>query len=338
MTQKRASVASSALGLHHRSAAGIEMWIAIDSLRRGPALGGCRWKPYPDPAAARADVTALARAMTLKAALARLALGGGKAVVVGDPRVRTREQLLALGDFIEELDGAYITAADMGTGQEEMAVISERTRHVAGLPRRLGGCGDPGPHTAMGLSMAIEAALGHRDRPLRGAQVAIQGLGSVGGDLAKLLLARGASVVGADPRPELRASLPREIRWVEPGAILTEPCDVLSPCGPPFVIDPRVAEALRCRIVCGGANNPLSSVEIAAVLARRDILYVPDFLANAGGLIHLALALEGGDDAATLRHLAVIPENLSAVITQSKADHADMATTACRIAEALVQG
>jgi leucine dehydrogenase len=328
----------SATGVHQRSVAGVEMWIAIDSTRRGPALGGCRWKPYPDSASARADVTALARAMTHKAALARLALGGGKAVVVGDPRLRTREQLLALGDFIEELGGAYITAADMGTGEEEMAVISERTRHVAGLPRRLGGCGDPGPHTARGLLFAIEAALGHCDRETRGARVAIQGMGSVGGDLARLLLERGASVVAADPRPEARKGIPAEIEWVEPAGILGQTCDVIAPCGPPFVIDRRVAESLRCRIVCGGANNPLADDSVAGVLAQRGILYVPDFLANAGGLIHLAVALEGGDDAGTLRHLAVIPENLAAVITQAKADHTDMATTARRMAQALVQG
>jgi leucine dehydrogenase len=313
------------------------MLIAVDSTRRGPALGGCRWKTYPSLDAARADVTALGKAMTLKAALARLALGGGKAVVVGEPSSRTRDQLLALGDFIEELDGAYITAADMGTGQEDMAVISERTRHVAGLPRRLGGCGDPGPFTAQGLLLAIEAALGHCDRPLRSARVAIQGLGSVGGDLAKLLLERGAAVTGADPRLELRRTLPGEIHWVEPQAILTESCDVLSPCGPPFVIDRRTAEALRCRIVCGGANNPLADDTVAGALAQRDILYVPDFLANAGGLSHLAVALEGGDDKASLRHLQVIPENLAAVITQAKSDHAHMAATARRIAEALVE-
>jgi glutamate dehydrogenase/leucine dehydrogenase len=326
-----------ACGLHRRSVAGVEMLIAVDSTRRGPALGGCRWKTYPDEAAACADVSALGRAMTLKAALARLALGGGKAVVIGDPITRTREQLLALGDFIEELGGAYITAADMGTGQEDMAVIAERTRHVAGLPRRLGGCGDPGPFTAQGLLLAIEAALEHCDRELRSARVAIQGLGSVGGDLAKLLLERGAAVIGADPRLELRRTLPREIQWVEPQAILGESCDVLSPCGPPFVIDRRLAGSLGCRIVCGGANNPLVDDGVAGVLAQRGILYVPDFLANAGGLIHLAVALEGGDDRASQRHLQVIPENLAAVITQAKADHADMAATARRMAESLVQ-
>jgi leucine dehydrogenase len=217
-----------------------------------------------------------------------------------------------------------------------MAVIAERTRHVAGLPRRMGGCGDPGPFTAEGLLLAIEAALGHCDRELRSARVAIQGMGSVGGDLAKLLLERGAEVLGADPRLDLRRTLPREIRWVEPQHILTERCDVLSPCGPPFVIDRRLAEQLCCRIVCGGANNPLDDDAVAGVLAERNILYVPDFLANAGGLIHLAVALEGGDDAASRRHLQVIPENLAAVITQAKADHAHMAATARRMAEALV--
>jgi len=317
-----------------REAWGVAMCIVIDSTARGPALGGCRWKPYPSLEDAHADARALARAMTRKAALARLALGGGKAVVVGDPRERTREQLHALGELVESLQGDYITAADMGTGQEDMAVIAERTSYVSGLPRRLGGCGDPGPSTALGVLMAMQAALAQRGRSFDGARIAIQGVGSVGRVLAERLLAQGASVVACDPRSAARDL--GGVDWVEPNEILSQRCDVFSPCGPPGVIDERVASELQCEIVCGGANNPLTSLEVARRLASRGVLYVPDFLANAGGLIHLAVALEGGDDVATLRHLEVIPENLAAVITQAKTDRADMATTANRLADAAV--
>ena len=142
--------------------------MAIDSTGRGAALGGCRWQPYADPGSARREAQDLARAMTLKAALAGLPQGGGKAVVIGDPQARTREQLLAFGRFVETLRGAYITAADMGTGEEQMAVIREATAHVVGFPEALGGCGSPAPHTALGVFLAIESALEHIGLRLRG--------------------------------------------------------------------------------------------------------------------------------------------------------------------------
>lgn len=322
-------------GVYTRAAHGVEMIIAIDSTRRGPALGGCRFKLYPDLDAAREDARALAAAMTYKAALARLKLGGGKAVIVGDPSAKTREQLLAFGDFVESLGGAYITAADMGTGQEEMAVIAERTRHVAGLPARAGGCGDPGPYTAHGVFAAMQGALGYRGASIEGCRVAIQGVGSVGAELARLVLAAGGRVLAADPREaQIRAAgaLPSEVEWIAASEVATAACDVFAPCGPPGVIDRAIASRLRCGIVCGAANNPLRDERVAAQLEARDILYVPDFLANAGGLIHLAVALEGGDAAASMRHLCVIPENLDVVLARAKAEHVTPDAAARRIA------
>ena len=298
--------------LHTRQLAGREMVIAIDSTVRGPALGGCRWKPYPDSMAARDEARALAAAMTRKAALARLCLGGGKAVVVGDPCKRTREELLAFGDFVESLGGAYITAADMGSGEKQMAIIRERTSHVLGLPCGLGGCGDPGPFTARGVYMALVSALGGS---LHGARVAIQGTGSVGGALAHLLVEGGAAVVASDPNPEALESLPHEVRVVDPGQITSVACEVFAPCGPAGVLDQKLADEIPCQVVCGAANNPLTDPAVAAVLQERGVLYVPDFLANAGGLIHLAVALEGGNAARTLERLQVIPENLEEVLS-----------------------
>ena len=311
---------------------GVQMWIAIDSTDLGPALGGCRWKPYPDPAAAQRDAIALARAMTRKAALAQLALGGGKAVVIGDPRERTPEQLRAFGRFVDELEGRYITAADMGTGEESMAVIREVTEHVAGLPRRLGGCGDPGPFTALGVRAAMRAAAEQHGLDPSQLHVAVQGAGNVGGELIRLLLADGAHITACDPRPEALQALGGDVRVVSPAEILDQECDVFAPCGPPFAIDARRAETLRCKVICGGANNPLTGAETAGVLARRGILYVPDFLANAGGLIHLAVAREGGDDDATREHLRVIPENLSQVLARAKAEGVEPGEAAERLA------
>lgn len=318
------------LQVRHR--AGVEMIIAIDSTSRGPALGGCRWRACPDSASARREVLALARAMTCKAALARLNLGGGKALVRASPEGPTRDQLLAFGDFVESLGGRYITAADMGTGEREMAVIAERTRHVVGLPRDAGGCGDPGPFTAQGVLLAIQRALEHRDRSLSGARVAVQGVGHVGRTLVCHLLAEGARVAAADVDPRALMALPSEVERVASGSILTQRCDVLAPCGPARVIDAAVARALRCSVVCGAANNPVSGIEVAREIESRGILYVPDFLSNAGGLIHLAVALEGGDAAQSRRQLGVIPENLDAVIAQAKTDGTDLASSAERIA------
>jgi leucine dehydrogenase len=220
----------------------------------------------------------------------------------------------------------------MGTDEEAMAVIAEATPHVAGLPRRLGGCGDPGPYTALGLRLAIRAAARERALDPDRIRVAVQGVGNVGRELVRLLAGDGAELIVADPRAASLQGLPPGVRVVPPDAILDQECDVFSPCGPPFVIDAARAGELRCAIVCGGANNPLADRSVAPALARRGVLYVPDYLANAGGLIHLAVAREGGDEAATLEHLQVIPENLARVLARAKAEGLDPAQAADRIA------
>ena len=305
--------------LHRQRVCGVEMIIAIDSTRRGPALGGCRWKPYPDAEAACSDARALARAMTLKASLARLRLGGGKAVVVGEPRTRTREQLLAFGEFVESLGGRYVAAADMGTSAEEMGVFAQRTRHVVGLPERIGGCGDPGPWTARGVLLALRVAVESRDgQSLAGLHVAVQGAGSVGGELIRLLVAAGARVTAADPADDALDALPTQVERASPESIVELAADVFAPCGPPGVIGLEQARRMRARIVCGAANNPLLGVEVARALAQRGILFVPDFLANAGGLISLAVAREGRGRESVARHLEIIPENLLRVLERAK--------------------
>lgn len=322
--------------VHVQRAAGVEMIIAIDSTQRGPALGGCRWQAYSDSSAARREARYLAGSMTQKAALAGLALGGGKAVVCGDPRRRTRDQLRAFGDFVASLDGRYVTAADMGTGEHEMAVIAEKTGHVVGLSRAAGGCGDPAPFTALGVWMAIGAALAHCGRSLEGSLCAVQGAGSVGGRLVRQLLDAGARVEVADPEIERLGSLPQAVEVVRPDEILVRPCDVLVPCGPARVIDRELAARLSCSVVCGAANNTLADADAARILHERGVLYVPDYLANAGGLIHLAVALEGGDHSASQERLRVIPENLERVLAHCRDERIDPVAAAERlVADAL---
>jgi leucine dehydrogenase len=272
---------------------GATIAIAVHSTVLGPALGGARMWHYESPGDGIEDALRLARAMTYKAAAAGLPLGGGKGVICAPTRERPegelrRAMLLDFGDAVASLDGRYVTAEDVGTGAADMAVIAERTSHVVGLPDERGGSGDPSPVTARGVLAALRACLEHRfgDPSLTGVRVCVVGAGHVGGRLARLLAGGGAEVTMTDVDPSRRA-LAEELgaTWVEPGdAILTE-CDVLAPCALGGVIDATTLDRLRCEIVCGAANNVLADESLAADLTRRGIVYAPDFIANAGGLI-----------------------------------------------------
>jgi leucine dehydrogenase len=259
-------------------------------------------------------------------------------VVIGDPRERTADQLRLLGDFVDALEGRCIVSADTGLDEEEIAVIAERTGFVVGLPDRLGGCGQPGPYTARGVHLAMEAALRHRGRSLEGARVAIQGMGTVGSCLAGYLLASGARPIVADTLPESLSDLPEGVEVVTHQAIVTVECDVFSPCGPAGAFDAQVAEQVCCHVVCGSANSSLEHIGIGSLLEDRGILYVPDFLANAGGLIHLAVALEGGNGEDSWRRLAVIPENLERVMAHAAAERVSTAVAAERLASTAITG
>ena len=266
--------------------------VAIHSTRLGPALGGARMWNYPDPDAAVADARRLAAAMTMKAAAAGLDLGGGKGVLAapaGAPPVgeRRRGMLLDFGDLVDSLGGSYVTAEDVGTGAADMDVIAERTAHVVGLDAARGGSGDPSPVTALGVVSAIRACVAHRfgTERLAGLSACIVGLGHVGGHVAELLAAEGVALAVSDIDPLRREAAPAGSRWIEPGRALTRRCDVLIPCALGGVIGTAEAATLRAEVVCGAANNVLTSPEIAGDLAARGILYAPDFIVNAGGLI-----------------------------------------------------
>jgi len=287
---------------------GVTIAIAVHSTVLGPALGGARMWHYESPGDGIEDALRLARAMTYKAAAAGLLLGGGKGVICAPSAERPegelrRAMLLDFGDAVASLGGKYVTAEDVGTGAADMAVIAERTSHVVGLPGERGGSGDPSPVTARGVLSALRACLEHRfgDASLPGVRVCVIGAGHVGGRLARLLVGGGAEVTITDVDPSRRA-LAEELgaRWVEPGeAILTE-CDVLAPCALGGVIDAATVDQLRCAIVCGAANNVLAEEALATDLARRGIVYAPDFIANAGGLISVYAELHHLDrDAVT---------------------------------------
>jgi leucine dehydrogenase len=274
------------------SRSGYEIVVAIHSTALGPALGGVRMWTYAHPGDAERDALRLSEGMTLKAAAAGLDLGGGKGVIClprgrRDPGAR-RRALLDFGDIVESLGGRYITAEDVGASPADMEVIAERTSYVTGLPAEDGGSGDPSPVTAVGVEAAMLACAGERwgTDDLRGRLATIVGLGHVGGRLARLLRDRGCELMVADVDPVKRALAETlGARWVPTAVAMRTQCDVLAPCALGGAITAEAIARLRCGIVCGAANNQLAKPSLADALAARGILYGPDFIANAGGLM-----------------------------------------------------
>jgi leucine dehydrogenase len=306
---------------------GISTIVAVHSTRLGPALGGCRMWHHATLDEAIEDALRLSSAMTQKAGAAGLELGGGKAVIwLPDDEVplgaRRRELLRDYAETVELLGGSYITAEDVGTTIADMELLAQYTDHVVGRPLEQGGSGDPGSHTAAGVEAAMRACCEHRfgSTSLAGRRIAIVGVGNVGGQLARALAAAAASLVLADV-DERKRTLADELgaEWIDPQAALRARLDLLAPCALGRVIDERLAGELRCEIVCGSANNQLSDPHLADRLAARGILFAPDFIANAGGLINVALELTGYDPEVAARRVAAIESVMSGIIEQADA-------------------
>ena len=280
---------------------GLYTAVAVHSTARGPSLGGCRMWSYEDSRAGVRDALRLSRAMTSKSAVAGLPLGGGKGVIMlpagGQPLDAggRRDALLDFGESVAQLDGRYVTAEDVGTSDVDMTVIAEQTDHVAGLALERGGSGDPSAWTALGVETAIrvtcERVWGTED--LTGRSIAVIGLGNVGGALARGLAAGGAQLTVADVAPGKHA-LADELgaTWAEPGEALRAEVDVVAPCALGGVLDHASVPLLRCRAIAGAANNQLASDAVASELHARGILWTPDFVANAGGIINIAVEFE----------------------------------------------
>ncbi|CAJ58813.1 MULTISPECIES: Leu/Phe/Val dehydrogenase [Frankia] len=280
--------------------AGLRAIIAVYSTALGPSLGGTRFHPYAADDDALADALALSRAMAYKAACAGLDLGGGKAVIIGDPARDKSEPLLrAFGRHIASLGGRYITACDVGTYVDDMDVIARETRWVTGRSPAHGGSGDSGVLTAYGVFEGMRAAARHRwgTADLAGRRVGISGVGKVGRRLVGHLVEDGASVIAADVDPaalaRLRAEFPTAQTVADPDELFDLELDVYSPCALGGVLDAETVGRLRAEIVCGGANNQLATPEIGGRLAEAGVLYTPDFVVNAGGLIQVADEIEG---------------------------------------------
>jgi leucine dehydrogenase len=292
--------------------------VAIHDTRLGPALGGCRFVAYANEEAAFTDALRLARAMTSKAALAGLAHGGGKAVLVRPNKAFDRKALFArFGRFVDGLGGRYITTEDSGTSPDDMLVVQGATAHVCGCPVEHGGSGDPSPATALGVRRGIEAcvraALG-RDS-LQGVHVAVQGLGHVGYYLCKELAQLGATLTVADVVDELVQQAVEEFgaKAVAAAEIHRTECDVYAPCALGGALNDRTVPELRCRIVAGAANNQLASDRNGQMLVERGILYAPDYAINAGGLIHVALGLTKTDQAEVRDQVLTIHDTIAQI-------------------------
>jgi leucine dehydrogenase len=309
----------------HDSDSGLHAIIAIHDTTLGPALGGIRIRPYDCEEEALVDVLRLAEAMTYKAALAGLDLGGGKAVVVGDPAPAKREAVFrALGRLVDRLGGTYIPTEDMGTTTADLVQVRRETPHGVGLPASAGGGGDPSPTTAWGVLHGIRAglvALGEGDS-LRGRTVGVQGVGKVGSALVQFLAEVGAKVTVGDIDERRVAHAVREYGATAVGSdeILFQAVDILAPCAAGAVLNEATIPRLRCRVVAGGANNQLATDADAERLAARGVLYVPDFAVNAGGLIHVADELDpGGHDAQRTRAAAGrIYETVTRIFAESR--------------------
>ncbi|HEY8626071.1 MAG TPA: Glu/Leu/Phe/Val dehydrogenase dimerization domain-containing protein [Solirubrobacteraceae bacterium] len=300
--------------------------VAVHSTLRGPSLGGCRMASYEDSRAAIRDALRLSRAMTFKAAVADLPLGGGKGVIMTpsgagvNPRLR-RAALLDFGDSVQALGGRYITAEDVGTSSRDMGVIAERTEHVAGLPRRRGGSGDPSPLTALGVTAAIEACCERvfGSRSLGGRTIGVVGLGHVGSRVAKQCARQGANLVLADVDRRKR-TLANQLgaEWSSPAAITEAELDVLAPCALGGFLDDRSVPRLRCSIIAGAANNQLAEERIADLLAESGILWAPDFVVNAGGIINIAEEIGGYEPARARRRVRGIGDVVRLILDEAE--------------------
>ena len=278
---------------------GLKAIIAIHDTTLGPALGGLRMYPYASEEEAVEDVLRLARGMTYKAAAAGLNLGGGKAVIIGDPRKHKSEQLFrSFGKAVNALGGRYITAEDVGTDVLDMEYISQETNHVTGIDVTRGGSGDPSPFTAFGVLQGIKASMEKTfgDQSLKGRTVAVQGLGHVGSHLVRMLNEEGANLLVADldeDRVREATELNNRVEAVNPNEIISAACDVLAPCAMGGVINDDSIDSIRAKIIAGAANNQLQRAEHGDILTKRGILYAPDYVINAGGLMNVYVELEG---------------------------------------------
>ncbi|MBM0170973.1 Leu/Phe/Val dehydrogenase [Altererythrobacter sp. C41] len=330
-------------------ATGLTAIIALHSTHLGPGAGGTRFWHYADPKDAMRDALRLSRGMSYKNAMAGLPMGGGKAVILaGKDRTKTPEMLEAFGAAVDALGGAYVTAEDVGIGEADMVAVSRRTQYVTGLPVEGEGTagGDPGPFTAMGIYHGIKAAVRHKlgKDSVSGVHVAVQGAGSVGGGVARLLAKDGAKLTLSDINMDRAAALADELgaETAAPDAIMSVSCDVFSPNALGAILDDEGIARLDASIVAGAANNQLARAHHGQMLAERGILYAPDYVINAGGIISVTLEYLARRNSAPCdinevrKRIAQIPGRLEEIWQESDASGVSPDVVADRMAQKLI--
>ncbi len=323
---------------------GLKAIIAIHDTTLGPALGGTRMWQYPGEDEAMQDALRLAKGMTYKAAAAGLNLGGGNAVIMGDPkdiRQKTEALLRSFGKYVGSMCGRYITTQDMGTTVDDMEKIAAETEYVVGLPSAMGGSGDLSPMTAYGVLRAIEACAKNvfGSGSLKGKTAAVQGLGKVGSALARLLHQEGAQIIATDVFEEATRGAFRQFgaTIVKAEEIYSVESDVFCPCAQGGTINKDTIGRLKTRIVCGAANNQLADDGCADLLAQKRILYAPDYVVNAGSVIQLALELGGHNLEGAKPRVARIYDTMEEIIERAGAEHVTTASAANRMVEERIQ-
>lgn len=290
---------------------GLKAIVGIHDTTLGPALGGTRLWPYANEEEALLDVLRLSRGMTYKNAISGLNLGGGKAVIIADPKDKSEALFRSFGRFIESLNGRYITAEDVNTSVNDIEHIFTETNHVTGVAQQNGGSGNPSPYTALGVFRGIEASVTKvfGARGLKDKTVAIQGVGSVGFELSKLLTEAGAQIIFTDVNGKniqrMKEAFPAA-RFVETNEIFGVNCDIYSPCALGASINDETIPLLKAKIVCGAANNQLKEDRHGFVLKEKNILYAPDYLVNAGGVMNVSIEFEGWADSKSRRMIDTI--------------------------------
>ena len=324
-------------------ASGLRALVAVHSTRLGPGAGGVRFWHYRTPGEAVSDVLRLSRGMSFKNAMAGLSLGGGKAVILADDAgTKTPEMLAAFGRAVDGLGGRYVTAEDVGMSVDNMVEISRQTRFVAGLPATDGVVGgDPGPHTSHGVYLGVRAAVRRRLRrdSLSGLHIAIQGAGSVAGGLARLAAADGARISIADIDRARAERLAAGVggQTIDPAEIMTLEADILSPNALGSILTEESIAALRVPIVAGGANNQLATPADGDRVQARGILYAPDYVINAGGIINVATEyLRDGDEETVRGRIEGIPDRLEQIWDESESTGQNPAAVADAMAKRLI--
>jgi len=322
---------------------GLKAIIAIHDTTLGPAVGGTRMWAYPNEAEAVTDVLRLSRGMTYKNALAGLNIGGGKAVIIGDARTQKSEALLRrFGKFVDSLGGKYITAEDVGMSTRDMEHIHSETDHVVGLPDYLNGGGDPSPVTAFGVFMGMKASIKELTGTdsLAGKRVLVQGVGNVGLHLVEYLEKEGAEILVNDIYEDrIKAIAARhKVKFVPSSEVFTTPVDVYSPCALGATINDHTIETLDCAIICGAANNQLANEALhGEAVRRKGILYAPDYLVNAGGIINCYWEIIGYNRQAALHQAEMIYQTTLEIYRKSAAEDIPTYLAANRLAEARIE-